>query len=129
MKTEKDIRRFMQQNRIAIPKDDAFMKDLVRQINLLPVPAAFENESVAESLRLVHVIRTILKKRARKQVLYLLPVMIVTVAVLLVAVSFLPPASEYDVIDFICTWKYPLLGLTGTMVLVVSIFHTDIVRL
>ena len=55
MKTEQDIRRFMQENRIPVPKDAAFMNDLIRQINLLPVPAglAGDDDRIRENVRIV----------------------------------------------------------------------------
>ena len=55
MKTEQDIRKFMQENRIPVPKDSAFMDDLLRQINSLPVPASLSGteDKVQENIRMV----------------------------------------------------------------------------
>lgn len=55
MKTEQDIRRFMQENKIPVPGDDAFMADLIRQIDALPVPASLagSDADVHENIRKV----------------------------------------------------------------------------
>lgn len=69
MKTEQDIRKFMQENRIPLPKDAAFMNDLLRQINSLPVPASLSgaDDKVQENIRMVKTVLEALKKRSRKQ--------------------------------------------------------------
>lgn len=69
MKTEQDIRKFMQENRIPVPKDSAFMDDLLRQINSLPVPASLSGteDKVQENIRMVKTVLEALKKRSRKQ--------------------------------------------------------------
>ena len=42
MATEKDIRKFMKDNAPAMRDGGHFMEDIVRQIELLPVPASWE---------------------------------------------------------------------------------------
>lgn len=82
MTTEKDIRKFMQDNKIRIPKDDGFMEDLLRQIDLLPTPASLSSDCAEdisssrigadgriacdEQLTLLFAIRDAMKKRNRK---------------------------------------------------------------
>ena len=55
MKTEQDIRKFMQENRIPVPKDSAFMNDIIRQIDSLPIPASLagNDTDVQENIRKV----------------------------------------------------------------------------
>lgn len=49
--TEKDIKEFMQSHKLQIPRDDKFMSNLVRQIDLLPVPASLEKGGIPEEER------------------------------------------------------------------------------
>ena len=129
MKTEKDIRRFIQDNGIIIPKDDAFMNDLIRQINLLPEPASFKEDSLAENLRLVRLIRAALKKRARKQALNTLVSIIFLSGLLMTGIYFLPSSDGSVVMEFIHTWRYALLGAVCLLTLAVSLSRTDLFRI
>lgn len=122
MKTEKDIRKFIQDNRIKVPSDGAFMEDLVRQINLLPVPAGLsgDDDRLQENMRLVQLIRAALRKRYRRRaVLVLLTDIAICVALFLAAhFTFSPEAaSASDVLAFVYTWRYLLLGITSLAVL------------
>lgn len=49
--TEKDIKEFMQAHKLQIPGDDKFMSNLMRQIDLLPVPASLEKGGIPEEER------------------------------------------------------------------------------
>ena len=69
MKTEQDIRRFIQENRIPLPKNSSFMDELVRQINLLPTPASLtEREArIQENMRMLTAVMEAVRKYNRKQ--------------------------------------------------------------
>lgn len=129
MKTEKEIRKFIQDNRVVVPKDDAFMNDLIRQINLLPEPASFKEDSLAENLRIVRLIRAALKKRARRQALSMLVLMVLVLTLLLAASMLLPSESQSSVLDFIYTWKYALLGTSCLVTIAVALRKTDMFRI
>ena len=114
MKTEKDIRKFIQDNRISVPKDDSFMKELVRQMELLPTPASLsgnDEEKIQENLRILSLIRQALKKRHRRQAVKTL----ILNAVLCVIIF----AGVYLFVDPI--WKYIILGVSGLVTLAFSL--------
>ena len=122
MKTEQDIRRFMQENRIPVPKDPAFMNDLIRQINLLPVPAglAQKDDRIQENIRMAKTILESIKRYNRKQALILVLVnMLLSMAVFATGyVLFVPEVSTYVFMGLICL-----------AILVVTVSFTDLVRI
>lgn len=71
MKTEQDIRRFMQENKVPVSGNDAFMANLIRQIDTLPVPASLagSDTDVQENIRKVKEIFQGQAKRRRRQAL------------------------------------------------------------
>lgn len=114
MKTEKDIRKFIQDNRITVPKDDAFMKELVRQMELLPTPASLsgnDEEKIQENLRILSLIRQALKKRHRRQAVKTLILNAVLCVIMI--------AGVYFFVDPI--WKYIILGVSGLVTLAFSL--------
>lgn len=114
MKTEKDIRKFIQDNRITVPKDDAFMKELVRQMELLPTPASLsgdDEEKIQENLRILSLIRQALKKRHRRQAVKTLILNAVLCVIMI--------AGVYLFVDPI--WKYIILGVSGLVTLAFSL--------
>lgn len=124
MATEKDIRKFMQDNRISVPQDDAFMEELVRQIDLLPTPAGLsEKDSIQDSLRILQTIRMAMKKRHRRQALMLvLNDIVICAAIFLVGCILLPETASSPVLQFLVTWRYLLLGLMSLSVVIASAF-------
>lgn len=94
MKTEKDIRSFLLEHRENPSEPDAFMADLVRQMDLLPVPAAFEKDGSRSSLKesgLENVVRKI-KRYNRARALKTLVATILLSVAMTCLVIFLPSA-------------------------------------
>ena len=121
MKTEQDIRRFMQENRIPVPKDAAFMNDLIRQINLLPVPAglAGDDDRIRENIRMVKTIMESIRRHNRKQALILVLVnMILSMAVFTAGYFLFTPEIT----------TYILLGSACIAILAVTVCFTDLVH-
>lgn len=135
MKTEKDIRKFMQDNRIQVPKDDRFMEDLIRQINLLPVPASLDGSSedrIMENQRLLEMIRQAMKRRYRRQALVTLLLDVAIMSALFMAVYlFVMPQMPYSspVVQALIQWRYALLGVVGLGVLSFSMSKTGLLRI
>ena len=132
---EKDIRLLMQKNRIPVPKDDRFMKDLIRQMDLLPTPATFGSEEDArlqENIRLVRLIRQALKRHCRRQLVETVVVNVLLCAVLtLIAFFFLNPSIQSDsqAVQFILEWRYLLVGVLCTGSLLSSLSRTELFRI
>lgn len=135
MKTEKDIRKFMQDNRIQVPKDDRFMEDLIRQIDLLPVPASLDGSSedrIMENQRLLEMIRQAMKRRYRRQALVTLLLDVAIMSALFMAVYlFVMPQMPYSspVVQALIQWRYALLGVVGLGVLSFSMSKTGLLRI
>ena len=122
MATEKDIRKFMQDNRISVPQGDAFMEELVRQINLLPTPASLsETDTIQNNLRILQTVRIAMKKRHRRQALLLvLTDIAICAAIFLVGHILLPTTASSSVLQFLITWRYLILGLMSLSVVIAS---------
>lgn len=118
----KDIRKFMHDNRIPVPKDDKFMSDLIRQIDLLPTPASFNGDK-EDSMRIVQAIRTVLRKRYRRQALKAL-VMNAVVFLGFVFIMLSVEQTEYSpVCQFITKWSYALMGFLGVCSVAISLTY------
>ena len=122
MATEKDIRKFMQDNRISVPQDDAFMEELVRQINLLPTPASLSGtDSIQDNLRILQTVRMVMKKRHRRQALLLILTDIaICAAIFLVGYLLLPTTASSPALQLLITWRYLILGLMSLSVVIAS---------
>ena len=133
MKTEQDIRRFIQENRIPLPKNSAFMDELVRQINLLPTPASLtEREArIQENMRMLTAVMEAVRKHNRKQILLLALVnVIICMPIFCAGYFFITPqflAGDSMIIALILQWRYALLGFICIAVLAATVSHSDIV--
>lgn len=114
----------MQDHRIPVPKDDRFMDELVRQIDLLPVPASLsgrDEEKLNESLRIVGLIRATFRRRYRRQaLLFVLADIAICAAIFLIGHLLLPATASSPVLELIITWRYLLLGLMCLSVVMAS---------
>ena len=135
MKTEQDIRKFIQENRIPVPKNDAFMDELVRQINLLPTPASLADRElkIQENMRMLTAVMEVVRKHNRKQVILLAIVnVIICIPILCAGYFFITPqflTGDSLLIALILQWRYALLGFICTAVLAFTVSRSDIVRI
>ena len=122
MATEKDIRKFIQDNRISVPQDDAFMEELVRQIDLLPTPASLsETDTIQDNLRILQTVRMVMKKRHRRQALLLvLTDIAICAAIFLIGHLLLPATASSPALQLLITWRYLILGLMSLSVVIAS---------
>ena len=135
MKTEQDIRRFMQENRIPVPKDGAFMDELVRQINQLPVPASLSDRDarIKENLSMLSAVMQVVRKHNRRQMLLLALVnVIICIPVFCAGYFFITPqylTGGSLIVALILQWRYALTGFICIAVLAVTVSQSDIVRI
>ena len=134
MKTEQDIRRFVQENRIPVPKDSAFMDELVRQINLLPTPASLANRDarIQENLRILNAVMEAVRKHNRKQILLLALVnVIICISIFIAGYFLLTPqilTGDSAAVTYMIQWRHVLLGFICLAAIAVTVSRSDIVR-
>lgn len=114
----------MQDHRIPVPKDDRFMDELVRQIDLLPVPASLsgrDEEKLNESLRIVGLIRATFRRRYRRQALAVLiaDIVICSIICLIGYLVLIPEVTATPALQFISTWRYLFIGIINVGLLFV----------
>ncbi|MCM1503437.1 MAG: hypothetical protein NC115_12365 [Bacteroidales bacterium] len=93
MKTEKDIRAFVQGHKAVVPGNDGFMDDLVRQMDLLPVPAAFDKvdrQDIQDKLDLVSGAYAALRKRNLRKAVTAAALIIGFCVLVVSAIPFVP---------------------------------------
>ena len=135
MKTEQDIRRFIQENRIPLPKNSAFMDELVRQINLLPTPASLTDRDakIQENMRMFTAVMETVRKHNRKQILLLALVnVIICIPVFCAGYFFITPqylTGGSLIVALILQWRYALLGFICIAAFAVTVSQSDIVRI
>ena len=135
MKTEQDIRRFMQENRIPVPKGGAFMEELMRQINLLPTPASLtESEAkIQENMRMLTAVMEAVRKHNRKQLLLLALVnVIICIPIFCAGYFFITPqflAGDSMIIALILQWRHALLGFICLAAIGATVSQADIIRI
>ena len=135
MKTEQDIRKFIQENRIPVPKNDAFMDELVRQINLLPTPASLAGRElrIQENMRMLTAVMEAVRKHNRKQIILLAIVnFIICIPIFCAGYFFITPqflTGDSLLIALILQWRYALLGFICIAVLAFTVSRSDIVRI
>ena len=135
MKTEQDIRRFIQENRIPVPKNTAFMDELVRQINLLPTPASLtEREAkIQENMRMLTAVMEAVRKHNRKQILLLALVnVIICIPIFCAGYFFITPqflTGDTIIVALILQWRHALLGFICLAAIGATVSQADIIRI
>ena len=122
MKTEQDIRRFMQENKIPVSGDDAFMANLIRQIDALPVPASLagSDADVHENIRMLKEIFQRQAKRRRRR----------AVIASLVSIAFCLAIFTAGYVFHISGIRNPMtITILGFVVTVLSVRYTGLVRI
>ena len=135
MKTEQDIRRFMQENRIPVPKDGAFMEELMHRINLLPTPASLtESEAkIQENMRMLTAVMEAVRKHNRRQmILVALVNVIICIPIFCAGYFFITPqflTGDSIFIALILQWRHALLGFICLAAIGATVSQADIIRI
>ena len=124
----------MQENRIPVPKDGAFMEELMRQINLLPTPASLANRDarIQENLRILNAVMEAVRKHNRKQILLLALVnVIICISIFIAGYFLLTPqilTGDSAAVTYMIQWRHVLLGFICLAAIAVTVSRSDIVR-
>ena len=97
MATDNEIRKFIRDNMPQVKGNDCFMDELVRQIDLLPVPASLagkSEEEIRSAVDLIWATARKIKRRNRIKALSVTFLSIICLAVLLAVYYMVPQVHE-----------------------------------
>lgn len=97
MATDNEIRKFIRDNMPQVKGNDRFMDELVRQIELLPVPASLagkSEEEIRSAVDLIWATARKIKRRNRIKALSVMFLSIICLAVLLAVYYMVPQVHE-----------------------------------
>ena len=119
------------QNRPSVPVDDGFMEDLVRQIDLLPVPASLNGkDDAACQEKILKIMDMSAKKKEsdRRHAIAVASVSVICAVLSLALISLLPvvkvQAPEYESIFVVL--RYMVAGAVGLFVMAVSVRRSNL---
>lgn len=118
MTTEKDIRKFMKDNAPAMRDGGNFMEDIVRQIDLLPVPASLDGsgKDIESEIMLVRRLSRLVKRRNS------LMAVAMTLAVVIAGVFSVLLWLDFPIIsETLSRYSYYIFGAVTVVVLSVSL--------
>lgn len=72
MATEKEIRAFFKENKISFPEGDSFMDEVIRRIDLLPVPSALKKNDGHDLHRIDEICNAFAKWSRRRTIVAML---------------------------------------------------------
>lgn len=120
MTTEKDIRKFMKDNAPAMRDGDNFMEDIVRQIDLLPVPASLDGsgKDIESEIMLVRRLSRLVKRRNS------LIAVAMTLVVVIAGVFSVLLWLDFPIIsETLSRYSYYIFGAVTVVVLSVSLIR------
>ena len=97
MATDNEIRKFIRDNMPQVKGNDRFMDELVRQIELLPIPASLagkSEEEIRSAVDLIWATARKIKRRNRIKALSVMFLSIICLAVLLAVYYMVPQVHE-----------------------------------
>lgn len=119
------------QNRPSVPVDDGFMEDLVRQIDLLPVPASLNGkDDAACQEKILKIMDMSAKKKEsdHRHAIAVASVSVICAVLSLALISLLPEvkvqAPEYESIFVVL--RYMVAGAVGLFVMAVSVRRSNL---
>lgn len=118
MATEKDIRKFMKDNAPAMRDGGNFMEDIVRQIDLLPVPASLDGsgKDIESEIMLVRRLSRLVKRRNS------LMAVAMTLAVVIAGVFSVLLWLDFPIIsETLSRYSYYIFGAVTVVALSVSL--------
>ena len=134
MATEKDIKRFFEETKPEVSNSDEFMADLIRQINLLPVPASLNRRPDENALReQLRKLKRDAKASRRITIFSIIASTILAFTVCVAAVLLFPILAQSSLgesaVDFISDYSLTILCIMFISITMISCINSDVFKI